>query len=154
MKKKLTLLWKRIKRDKGLLLLCLPGVVLLFIFSYMPIFGVVLPFFDYNAREGLLGSEFVGFENFRFLFENKDLWQLTWNTVSYNLVFTVLTPVLAILLALMLIRMKPAFVKTYQTCMFLPYFVSWVVVGMFAASFFNSNAGLLNRVLEAVGLGA
>lgn len=151
MKKKLALFWKRLKRDKGLVLLALPGVVLLFIFSYMPMFGIALPFFDYNAREGLLGSEFVGFENFRFLFENKDFLHITWNTISYNLVFTFLTPVLAIILALMLIRMKPAFVKTYQTCMFLPYFVSWVVVSYVVFGFLNMEHGLLNTAIVNAG---
>lgn len=151
MKKKLSLFWKRLKRDKGLVLLALPGVILLFIFNYMPMFGIALPFFDYNAREGLLGSEFVGFENFRFLFENKDFLHITWNTISYNLVFTFLTPVVAIILALMLIRMKPAFVKTYQTFMFLPYFVSWVVVSYVVYGFLNMEHGLLNTAIVNAG---
>ena len=131
--------------------MALPGLIFLFIFNYLPMFGIVLPFIDYDVRSGFFGSEFVGFENFRFLFENKDTWQITLNTVGYNLIFTVLTPLIAIILALVLTRMSKKYIKLYQTCFFVPYFVSWVVVSYVVYGFLNMEHGFLTTLMEKMG---
>jgi len=144
--------FKRVGKEKGLLILALPGIIFLFIFSYMPMFGIVLPFVDYDVRKGLFGSEFVGFENFRYLFENKGTWQIVRNTVGYNLVFTFLTPIIAIILALILCRMTKRSIKVYQTCFFVPYFVSWVVVSYVVFGFLNMEHGLINSILMRMGI--
>ena len=144
--------WKRVWKEKGLAILALPGVIFLFIFSYMPMFGIVLPFIDYDVRKGFFGSKFVGFENFRYLFENKGTWTIVRNTVGYNLVFTFLTPMIAIILALILCRMSKRAIKIYQTCFFVPYFVSWVVVSYVVFGFLNMEHGLINSIMMRAGI--
>lgn len=142
---------KRVVKEKGLLVMALPGLIFLLIFNYMPMFGIVLPFIDYDVRKGFFGSEFVGFENFRFLFENKNTWHITLNTVGYNLVFTFLTPLIAIILALILTRMGKKYIKLYQTCFFIPYFVSWVVVSYVVFGFLNMEHGFVNTLMSNMG---
>ena len=144
-------LWKKLKKDKGLVLLGLPGVLFLVLFSYLPMYGIILPFFNYDSRKGLFASEFTGFENFRFMFESAKIWDITWNTVSYNLVFTILTPTIAVFLALILMRMSARSIKIYQTCFFVPYFVSWIVVSYVVYGFLNMEHGLLNSILVRLG---
>ena len=142
---------KRIKQEKWLLAMALPGLAFLLVFNYLPMFGIILPFINYDVRKGFFGSDFVGFENFRFLFENKQIWQITANTVGYNLIFTFLTPFIAIILALILTRMSKKYVKLYQTCFFVPYFVSWVVVSYVVFGFLNMEHGFVNTLLTNLG---
>ena len=133
------------------MLLSLPGVAFLFLFSYLPMFGIILPFIDYNVRDGLFGSKFVGFENFRYLFENSRILGITLNTVGYNFIFMIVTPVVAITLAIILTKLRAGGVKFYQTCFFVPYFVSWVVASYVVFGFLNMEHGLINVALINAG---
>ena len=132
--------------------MCLPAIVFFIIFSYCPLPGVYIAFTNYNFRDGIFGSPFVGLKNFEFLAKSGQLWMLTRNTILYNLVFIVLGNVLQITMAILLneIRCK-WFKKVSQTIMFLPYFISAVLIGVIAFNILNYDTGALNTFLKAIG---
>lgn len=118
-------------RYRVLELMCLPAVVFFFLFSYMPMPGIWVAFVKYNYRDGIFGSKFVGLKNFQFLAESGKLFDLTKNTILYNIAFILLGNFLAILVAILLNEMQSKmFKKVSQTMMFLPYFISQVLVGI------------------------
>jgi len=145
-------LWKRFNASKMLLLMCLPAIVFFLIFNYAPLPGIWIAFTNFNYRDGIFGSPFVGFKNFEFLIKSGQLWLLTRNTVLYNLAFIVLGNVLAISFAVMLneIRLK-YFKKITQSIMFLPYFISVVLVGVIAFNLLNFDNGAVNTLIEQTG---
>lgn len=146
--------FSRLKANKELLLLSIPGFIWFVLFAYLPMFGVVLSFKKFRVAKGggffksLFESEWVGFENFEFLFASDDAFIIFRNTVLYNLVFIVLGIVLPIAVAMLLneIRNK-AMAKVYQSSMFLPYFLSWVVVSYCLFAFLNPEKGYFNSLL-------
>ena len=110
------------------LLLLLP-LVYIGIFAYAPMGGLVLAFKKYNMRAGIWGSPWVGLDNFEFLFMTNDAWIMFRNTLGYNIVFIILGVIIPVAFAIMLNEITKKFVaKAYQTMMFFPYFLSWVVV--------------------------
>lgn len=145
---------KDIQKNKMFLLLTLPMVVFLFIFHYIPMFGIVIAFKKFNYTKGIFGSEWVGFDNFKLLFNSPDAWRITRNTLSYNAVFIVLGTLAAVALALLLFEIKNRIcLKVYQTFMFFPYYLSWVVVAYMAYAFLNTRSGILNQLMKSMGLG-
>jgi putative aldouronate transport system permease protein len=133
-------------------LMALPGVLLLFVFSYMPMAGIVIAFKRFRANLGFFGSPWVGLQNFRFFFESQDAWRITRNTLAYNAAFIVLGLVISVIFALMLFELtNKAALKFYQTVFFFPYFLSWVVVGYVLYAFLHTQFGLLNGLLRALG---
>ncbi len=133
-------------------LMALPGLLLLFVFEYLPMAGIVVAFKRFKANLGLFASPWVGLQNFRFFFESQDAWRITRNTLAYNAAFTILGLVVAVALALMLFELtNRAMLKLYQTVFFFPYFLSWVVVGYVLYAFLNMQLGLLNGLLRALG---
>ncbi|HHV98931.1 MAG TPA: sugar ABC transporter permease [Clostridiaceae bacterium] len=142
---------KDIKKNGDLILLALPAVLYIFVFSYIPLYGLILPFKNYKYNLGFFKSPWVGFENFKFLFTSDMLYTITRNTILYNLVFIVLGGFVAVSLALMLFELSRRLVKIYQTVMFFPYFISWVVVSYIALAFLDMEHGLFNVILEALG---
>jgi putative aldouronate transport system permease protein len=131
-----------------------PGIVFLFIFAYLPMFGIILAFKKYNFADGILGSPWVGLDNFRFFFSYPDAWRITRNTIGLNLLFMVSVTAVGIAFALMLNEVRRKFfVKLYQTVFFFPYFLSWIVVGFVVYAFLNMQYGIANTVLEWFGLG-
>lgn len=135
------------------ILLMLPAVIYMIIFNYLPMFGVVLAFKNYNYAQGILGSSWSGFKNFQFFFKSNDLIRILRNTILYNLASLILVGLLfGMILALMLYEVKSRGAnKVYQTTMLLPFFLSWVVVAGIALMFLNPKSGLLNSALNAVG---
>lgn len=147
----------KVKSNKELLLLSLPGAIWFIIFAYLPMFGVVLAFKRYKISggffESLWKSEFVWFENFEFLFSSGDAWIIVRNTVLYNLTFIVLGVVLPVIMALMLNELlNKKMAKFYQSAMFLPYFLSWVVVSYCLFAFLSPEKGYINSMLEAMNI--
>jgi putative aldouronate transport system permease protein len=138
--------------SKVLLLMCLPAIAFFIVFSYAPLPGIWIAFTNFNYRDGIFGSPFVGLQNFEFLIKSGQLWLLTRNTILYNLAFIVLGNVLQISLAVMLneIRMK-YFKKVTQTVMFLPYFISVVLVGVIAFNLLNYDTGAINALIQQTG---
>ncbi|GAB6168307.1 sugar ABC transporter permease [Clostridium carnis] len=149
--------FKRFRENKELMLLTIPGAVWFLIFAYLPMFGVIIAFKDWRIHggflESLIKSEWVGFDNFAFLFQSSDAWLITRNTVLYNLVFIVLGIVLPVTLAILLKELlNKRLSKFYQSAMFLPYFLSWVVVSYCLFAFLSPSKGLLNGILTSFGM--
>lgn len=106
----------------------------------------------YNYRDGIFGSPFVGLENFRFLVLSGQLWQLTRNTILYNIAFIFLGYFLQIFVAILFNEIVSyKFKKFTQSAMFLPYFISAVMVGLFAYNLLNVQNGLINSILKQFG---
>lgn len=140
------------KKNLALTLMALPPVIMLILFSYIPIFGLILAFKDLRYDKGILGSDWVGFKNFEFFFKSTDAWRVIRNTLGLNFLFIVATLVVSLAIALTLneVRSRRA-VKTVQTIMFFPYFVSWVVVGYLMYGFLHHNYGIINNALTFIG---
>lgn len=138
----------------GLMLMALPMMIVVTIFSYIPMAGLIVAFKDYSYRDGLLMSPFSDpfWKNFEFLFKSPDTFRIIRNTLAYNLAFIVLTLVISVSIALMLneIRSRKA-LKVYQTTMFFPYFLSWVVVSYIVYAFLNPRLGYLNAIAARIG---
>lgn len=142
----------RIKKNTSVYLFLLPGVIAFFIFSYIPMGGLILSFKKYVASKGILGSPWVGMQNFRRLFITPDAINSIVNTlvISFSrLVFCFWIP---ILIALMLNEMPGKRVKrVYQTVYTFPHFLSWVIVGTVLENLLNST-GTINALLRKMGL--
>ncbi|MFB9329882.1 ABC transporter permease [Paenibacillus aurantiacus] len=145
-------LMRELNRNKTLFLMIAPTLIFFIVFSYVPMVGIYYAFTKFDFEGGLFGSEFIGFENFRFLFESGLLWNLTKNTVLYNLAFLIIGNVMQLVCAIFLSQLPgKLFKKTAQSVMFLPYFLSWVLVGAFVFNLF-SDLGVVNTVLKQLGM--
>ncbi|MCR5721632.1 MAG: ABC transporter permease subunit [Lachnospiraceae bacterium] len=142
---------KTVKHFWPLYLMFLPGVIYLFINSYIPMFGIQIAFRQYNARDGVYGSPWCGLKNFEFLTKTKDAWVMIRNTVLYNIVFIVLGTVLAVTIAIILneIRSKAA-KQAYQTIILIPFLISMVIVSYLAYAFLSTSNGFINNTLARV----
>ena len=130
--------------------MCFPLLISLIIFSYIPMCGIIIAFQDFNSRDGIFGSKFVGLKHFEFFFKSQDAWRITRNTVGMNLIFIFAGLIFAVVLALMLYEVKKRiFTKTYQTILILPNFISWVIVGYMMYTLLNPAQGIINHLLES-----
>jgi putative aldouronate transport system permease protein len=143
--------WKYFKKNRELFILSLPGVIYTFIFAYLPLLFLVVAFKRFRFDLGILGSPWVGLDNFKFFFTSQAAAIITRNTVLYNLTFIVLTTVISVTLAILLNEMTSKWQKIHQTLLFLPYFLSWVVVGYITQAFLDSKSGLINQLFETYG---
>ena len=145
--------FQKLFRYKTLLLMLLPSAVLVVIFSYLPIGGLVMAFKRFNYADGIFGSPWVGLDNFKFFFASGKALSVTRNTALYNLVFIVVNTVLEIAIAIVLSEMAGKRLKKLtQSVIFLPYFISWVIVGSIAYSLLSYETGTLNGILEGLGI--
>ncbi|MEZ4662303.1 MAG: ABC transporter permease subunit [Caldilineaceae bacterium] len=136
-----------------LLSMALPGIVLLFIFAYLPMVGLLIAFKDYRFADGILGSAWVGFNNFRFLFGTDTAWRITRNTLLMNSLFIVVNTAASLTIAVLLNEVfKSRMTKYYQTLLFFPYFISWVIASYFVFAFLNTQGGILNQWLDWLGV--
>lgn len=146
--------WSDLVKYRTLLLMLLPGVLFFIVFAYIPMAGVVLAFKQYTYDGGIFGSPWVGLDNFRFFFESGQAWQVTRNTMLYNIAFIIVNNVLQIAVAILLFEVANKwFRKIFQTMLFLPYFISWVVVGAIAYNLFSYDYGMINVALATFGMG-
>ncbi len=151
---------RRLRNEVPYFLMLLPGALVLLINNYLPMFGVVMAFqkyrFNENFIKSILTSEFVGFKNFEFFFKTPNAFTVTRNTIVYNLVFIILGLIVPVMLAIGLNELRNKFMKKlYQSIIFLPYFLSWIVVSYLAYSFFSFENGFINRsILIPLGLEA
>lgn len=151
---------KKITRDNfELFLISLPTVIWYILFAYIPMMGVVLAFKNYRLVQGkgffgsLFASEWVGLENFEFLFVRDDFLAIIGRTVGYNLIFILLQMVIPVALAIMMsLMLSKRLSKVCQTAMFFPHFMSWVVASYFVFAFLSSDNGLITRALENMGV--
>lgn len=144
---------QKLIRYKTLLLMLLPSAALVIVFSYLPIGGLVMAFKRFNYADGIFGSPWVGLDNFRFFFESGKALNVTRNTALYNLAFILINTVLEITFAIILSEMAGKWLKKItQSILFLPYFISWVIVGSIAYSLLSYETGTLNGMLKSMGL--
>lgn len=148
--------WQRLKHDLKknwvMWIMIVPVIIYVLIFSYAPMPGIILAFKKFNYRDGILGSPWIWFDNFEFLVKGSILWRLTRNTVLYNIVFMLADVVFQIAVAIMLNEIiQKWFKKLSQSLMFLPYFISWVLVQSIVYGIFSYEYGLLNNILKTIG---
>lgn len=143
---------KRLAKDHRLYVMLLPGVLYFILFKYLPMWGVLISFQNYQPFLGFAGSEWVGFKHFERFFSDPLFWKLFRNTIVlalYNLVF--FFP-LSIVISLLLNELRIELFKRFiQTLIYVPHFVSWVVVVGIAYLFFTTEGGLVNELLAALG---
>lgn len=144
---------RELRRNRTLFLMVLPAMLIVFVFSYLPMSGLVLAFKDYRFNLGVFKSPWNGLENFRFLFASGTGWLITKNTILYNLLNLLTSQALAIIIAICLSEMvRIRWKKAFQSMIFFPYFISWVIVGTFVYNIFNYETGLMNTILTACGM--
>ena len=139
--------------DFELLSLQIPSIVFVFIFCYLPMVGLIIAFKDYKFDLGILGSKWNGFDNFKFLFGSNTFYTLVRNTLGYNFASIILGMIVSAVLALMLeIMTSKISIKIFQSSMFLPTFLSWVVVSYITYALFAVDTGMINKILEHFGM--
>lgn len=138
-------LLKELSKNKALFLMLLPPFLLIFVNWYIPMFGAIIAFKNFNYADGFLRSPWAGLRNFQFLFQTQDAWIITRNTIGYNLIFIFLGLILASSAAIVLNELRSKFAaKFYQSVIFLPYFLSWVVAAYLVLAVLSPD-GLYNR---------
>jgi putative aldouronate transport system permease protein len=145
------------KDDTHFTLLALPTALWYLLFCYLPMFGVILAFKNYRISGGfirsIIQSEWVGFRNFVFLFGSRDILIVIRNTLGYNTVMIILGIIIPVTLALVINELhNKAAAKIYQTILFFPYFLSWVVVSTLVWGFLSYDMGIVNNVLDNLDL--
>lgn len=141
-----------VSQNKALLLMCLPAIVFFFVFSYMPMPGAYIAFTNFNYNQGIWNSPFIGLQNFKFLFTSGQLGLLLRNTVLYNVAFIVFGNVLQLAFAILLneVRCK-TYKKVSQSLMFLPYFISDVLVSLLVYNLLNYDYGFISNLVRSLG---
>ena len=141
-----------IVQNRTLILMCVPAIVFFFVFSYMPMPGAYIAFTNFQYNKGIWHSPFVGLNNFKFLFSSGQLTLLLRNTILYNLAFIILGNVLQLTFAILLNEVRSAgFKKTSQSLMFLPYFISDVLVSLLVYNLLNYDYGFISNLVRALG---
>ncbi|UQZ35495.1 sugar ABC transporter permease [Paenibacillus sp. PK3_47] len=137
-----------------LYLLMIPGLAYLLINNYLPMLGIFIAFKNINFTKGIFGSEWIGFQNFKYLFQTSDAYIITRNTILYNAVFIVLGTIFAIAFAILLNEIKKkVWSRFYQSVIVLPHLISFVVVGYLAYAGLSLETGFMNKtVLPILGL--
>lgn len=142
-----------LRKNKVKFAMLLPAVLFFFVMCYLPMVGIIIAFKQYNYAGGIFGSPWIGFENFRFFIESGQLFHVTKNTILYNAAFITINNLLEIVIAILLAEMAGKWLRKWlQSAIFLPYFISWVVVGAFVYNFFNFEFGSVNTLLRSLNI--
>ena len=138
---------------RQLLLMAMPAFIFFAVFAYVPMYGILLAFKRYNFADGILGSPWVGLDNFKFFFKSGKLVTLTWNTFYYNILFLATGTIAKVTLAVFLseTKMFGKLRKTLQSMTLLPYFISWVIGSLIFFNLFNYDYGAINNIIESLG---
>lgn len=140
------------RENKELYLMCIPGLILLIMFCYIPFIGIWMAFTDFNSVDGIFGSQFVGLENFMYFFTGGMAGRVIYNTLFINIFNLILGLIVPVCIAIFLNEIRgKAFKKLTQSMMFFPYFLSWVVVGAIIYGLFSTDIGVVNNMLKAFG---
>ena len=142
----------RIWNCRWLYVMLLPVLLYYIIFKYVPMYGITMAFKDYNVFKGVFESPWCGFDVFQKIFDNKNFWLVVRNTLSLNLLTLAVSFPLTIVVSLMLNEIMSAkFKKVTQSILYLPHFVSWVVVAGIATNLFSQQGGTVNHILNMLG---
>lgn len=140
-----------IVKNRWSYLLLLPALIFIIVFAYVPMVGVLIAFEDFDPVAGMFSSKWIGWENFKFFFSSSSWIQVTLNTLYLNTLFIVTGTIGSLFIAVIMCELKnKAFVKTSQTLMTLPNFVSWATVALFSVAFFSSD-GVINNAVTSLG---
>ena len=141
-----------LKKNRVLFIMLVPTFLFFIINNYLPMIGIYFAFSKYDIRGGIFHSPFIGMKNFEFLWKSNILLQITKNTILYNVIFIFLGNFLQVFSAILLSRLiGNLFRKVTQTLMFLPYFVSYVIMGVLVYNLFNYEIGFVNTALRGAG---
>lgn len=144
---------KTIWRYRWLYLMLVPVVLYYGVFKYAPMYGIVMSFQDYNVFKGVFGSKWVGFDVFRKIFSRANFWKSIRNTLLLNFATMLVNFPLTILIALVLNELRSyTFKKVTQSVLYLPHFISWVVVYGIVQNMFTTNDGTINNILNSFGI--
>lgn len=145
-------LLRYVSRHRNLYIMLIPCVAYFVIFHYVPMYGVVLAFKNFSFAKGILGSEWAGFANFSYLFGLRDFYTVFWNSLIINVLKMIFFFPAPILFALLLNEIRvPWYKKTTQTLIYLPYFISWVVIGGILINFLSPTWGVVNELIKETG---
>jgi putative aldouronate transport system permease protein len=144
------------KKNYTLFFMLIPALLYVFILQYVPMTGLILAFKNYRFDRGIFGSAWNGFDNFRFLFLSGDGFRITRNTILYNVLNLLTSQAIAIIVAIAISELpdKGGYKRFCQSTIFLPFFISWVIVGTFVFNIFNYETGVMNNTLRALGMDA
>ncbi|WP_018757284.1 ABC transporter permease [Paenibacillus terrigena] len=146
-------LWSDIWKEWDLYLLLVPGVLFILLFKYTPMYGITIAFKDFNIFAGFADSPWVGWKHFEKLFTSPDFARVFQNTVIISLLKIIILFPLPIIVALMLNEMKNMIIKrSVQTVIYLPHFLSWVIVSGLFIDLLSTNGGLVNKLLVSLNL--
>ncbi|RAV04950.1 sugar ABC transporter permease [Paenibacillus sp. YN15] len=145
---------KRIWKYSPLYLMMLPGITYLLINSYLPMFGLAIAFKDINFAKGIWRSDWVGLQNFKFLFQTSDAFIITRNTLLYNIAFISIGLIVAVSFAILLNEIKSKIAsRLYQSLIILPFLISMVLISYLVFSVLSMESGLMNKtILPALGI--
>ncbi|MFE5324397.1 ABC transporter permease [Paenibacillus sp. NPDC056579] len=145
--------WKYIKRDKYLYLLLVPILAYYLIFKYAPMFGEIIAFKNYRFADGIWGSKWVGLRHFERLFTSPDFFNVLKNTLLLNVYSIVFAFPVPIVLAILLNEVRIEWYKrTIQNLLYIPHFISWVVLGGIVIALLSPSTGIVNTVIKLLGL--
>lgn len=145
---------KKIWKFTPLYLMMIPGIIYLIVNNYLPMFGLVIAFKDINFTKGIWGSDWIGIENFKFLFQTSDAYIITRNTILYNSAFIFIGLIVAVGLAILINEIKNKFAsRLYQSLIILPFLISMVIVSYLVFSMLSVDTGFMNKtILPAMGI--
>lgn len=143
---------RRIKRYSTLYMFLLPAVIVVLVFSYRPMIGVIMAFQKYDLVKGMFDSPYVGLDNFKTFIADKGFWSALRNTLAINGLYILFGFPMPIALAIMIFAMKDTiFKKVTQTITYLPHFVSWVVIAGIVYKLLDVNSGIINIMIKNAG---
>lgn len=145
-------LWADVLKDWDLYVALIPGLIFLLIFKYTPMYGIIIAFKDFNIFQGFAASPWVGLANFERLFTSTSFFNVFRNTLLISLYKIVFLFPLPIIVAILMNELKNLiFKRTIQTIVYLPHFLSWVIVSGLFIDLLSTNGGLVNRFIVALG---
>lgn len=152
MRQRITSPWQTIGKHYDLYLLLVPGLVFIILIRYMPMYGLVTGFQDYNIYRGITESPFVGFKHFKILFESPKFYEVLFNTITISLGKILVSFPLSVLIALMLNEIRLVICKRiFQTILYLPHFLSWVIVSGLVITALSPSTGIINEFITRFG---
>ncbi len=146
-------IWHRVYSDRALYLLLLPSFIIMFIFTYLPMYGVVIAFKDFTPAKGIMGSSWAGLKYFKQYFNSFQFWPTIKNTLLLSIYSIVVTFPLPIVLALICNQMRTGkFKKIFQVSTYLPHFISTVVMCGMIILFLSPSSGVIAKLLSLIGI--
>ncbi len=144
--------WNVFRNNYDLYLLLIPGLIFLLLFKYAPMYGIIIAFQDFNIFDGFIGSKWVGLDQFEKLIHSEEFYQVFNNTLLISVYKIILLFPVPIIIALLLNEVRIAvFKKTIQTIIFLPHFLSWVIISGLFMNILSPSGGVVNHVIEWLG---